>query len=184
MSEQFLARRVSLIPQRGQSDGHGADVTARDYLFAETTDGHSYSLNGLLLPSSCHAERLRWVGSGLSLGYLSHMVRLIDPHALFERVKELWPPSLELGSDPLQTLNDFYWPLSERLGEDDEWLSLGAWAFHQSLREQISTKGQSSDAALLRDGVPFSVFDRNMIENLADDSWSQVRAAYVSLGRA
>ncbi len=112
------------------------------------------------------------------------MVRLIDPHALFERVKELWPPSLELGCNPLQTLNDFYWPLSERLGEDDEWLSLGAWAFHQSLWEQISTKGQSSNDALLRDGVPFSVFDRNMMENLAEDSWSQVRAAYVSVGRA
>jgi hypothetical protein len=112
------------------------------------------------------------------------MIDLIDPQALFERVKRLWPSSLELGDDPQQALNDIYWPLRERLGEDDEWLSLGAWAFHQSLFEQVSDMRQSNGASRVSELVPFAVFDRNMMENLADDSWAEVRAAYVISGKA
>jgi hypothetical protein len=112
------------------------------------------------------------------------VVSLIDPHTLFERVKRLWPSSLELGSDPHQTLNDIYWPLSEKLGEDDEWLRLGAWAFHQSLWEQISNIPPPTGTSLVTDLVPFSVFDRNMMENLSDDSWAEDRADYVTSGSA
>lgn len=116
--------------------------------------------------------------------YLSRVADLIDPHALFERVKQLWPSSLELGPNPHQTLNDIYWPLSEKIGEDDEWLSLAAWAFHQSLCQQTSTMGQKDRAPRLSDLVPFAVFDRNMRENLSDASWSDVRSAYITLGSA
>ena len=101
----------------------------------------------------------------------------INAHALFERVRTLWPQSLVLGSNPLQALNDIYWPLEEKLGHDDEWLTLAAWCFHQSLW-QIVRKAELSKSSFDIDDVPFSVFDRNMRENLADESWSEDRSDY------
>lgn len=50
------------------------------------------------------------------------MAENVDPQELFQRVKELWPQSVEFGDDPLVALNAIYWPLEERLGDDDEWI--------------------------------------------------------------
>jgi hypothetical protein len=82
-----------------------------------------------------------------------------------------------LGAELLQALNEIYWPLEDKLGSDDKWLSLGAWAFHQSLAEHVR-KHELSDCFLDISDVSFSDFDRNMKENLADDSWSEVRGDY------
>lgn len=101
----------------------------------------------------------------------------VDPHVLFQRVKALWPQRLVLGNNPFQALNDIYWPLEDSIGHDDEWLSLGAWAFHQSICECVDN-AELSDCSLDIDDVPFLVFDRNMRKNLSDDSWSEERADY------
>lgn len=109
------------------------------------------------------------------------MVGPIDPQALFQRVKGFWPQTLVLGAQPLQTLNEIYWPLDGQFG--DEWLNLGAWAFHQSLCEWVR-EAELSDCSLDIDGVAFLVFDRQMRENLADESWSEDRADYGSMPQA
>ena len=109
------------------------------------------------------------------------MARPIDPQALFERVKGFWPQTIVLGAQALQTLNDIYWPLDDQF--DDEWLNLGAWAFHQSLWEWVS-KAELSDCSLDIDGMTFLVFDRHMRENLADVSWSEDRADYGAMPQA
>ena len=106
------------------------------------------------------------------------MVHPTNPRVLFERVKALWPTSLALGSDPLKTLNDVYWPLERELGNADEWLSLGAWAFHQSLWQWITHSHACAGTVVMMADAPFSVFDHCMRENLADECWSEERAAY------
>jgi hypothetical protein len=39
------------------------------------------------------------------------MAENVDPQELVQRVKELWPQSVEFGDDPLVALNAIYWPL-------------------------------------------------------------------------
>ena len=103
------------------------------------------------------------------------MPKSIDPRELFRRVKELWPLSVEFGDDPQEALNAIYWPLEERLGHDDEWLSLGAWAFHQSTSKFEADESRST---LDIKQVPFETFDHYMRMNLEDPSWDEWRPLY------
>ena len=103
------------------------------------------------------------------------MPEKVDPRKLFERVKDLWPESVEFSDDPQKAVNELYWPLEECLGHHDEWLSLGAWAFYQATSKFAAEKDRS---ALTFSEVPFETFDRYMRMNLADASWDQWRPLY------
>lgn len=102
----------------------------------------------------------------------------MNGHELFERARALWPEPIPHTGDKLEALNEAYWPLEERLGHEDEWLSLAAWAFHQSLWEHVVSAGVADSPILSPSDVPFSTFDRYMRENLQDVSWSDERAYY------
>ena len=111
------------------------------------------------------------------------MAENVDPQELFQRVKELWPQSVEFGDDPLVALNAIYWPLEERLGDDDDddWLNLGAWAFHQGLHEIAEVVAANSQAAISPREMRFSAFDRWIRFNLeGDDSWAEELAEWLS----
>lgn len=97
---------------------------------------------------------------------------------LFERARALWPQPVPHTGDKRQALNEVYWPLEERLGCEDEWLSLAAWAFHQSFCEHAVSVGVASGSILSPADVPFSIFDRYMRENLQDESWADERTQY------
>lgn len=111
----------------------------------------------------------------------------MDKLALFERVKALWPESLDLAydishrqdGDGIRALNEAYWPLDERLiDEGDEWMGLAAWAFHQSLWDLAEKCISEGDETLRPAGITFHAFDANMRANLADDEWADFRAEY------
>lgn len=110
------------------------------------------------------------------------MAESVDPRELFQRVKELWPLSVVLGDDPLVALNAIYWPLEERLGNnDDEWLSLGAWAFHQGLHEMAEVVAANTGSTVSSREMRFSTFDRWIRFNLeGDDSWAEELAEWLS----
>lgn len=102
----------------------------------------------------------------------------VNPLALFDQVRALWPARVILGTD---ALNSIYWPLDKRLGkEGDEWLALAAWAFHQSISAHVSSLEAGTPSLDVND-VCFSDFDRNMRENLADETWADDRDAYGAL---
>jgi len=109
------------------------------------------------------------------------MAENVDPQELFQRVKELRPQSVEFGDDPLVALNAIYWPLEERLGDDDEWIGLGAWAFHQGLREIAEVVAANSKSTIAPREMRFSTFDRWIRFNLErDDSWAEELAEWLS----
>ena len=109
------------------------------------------------------------------------MTENVDPQKLFQRVKELWPHSVEFGDDPLIALNAIYWPLEERLRDDDEWLNLGAWAFHQGLHEIAEVVAANSQSTISPREVKFSTFDRWIRFNLeGDHSWAEELAEWLS----
>lgn len=110
------------------------------------------------------------------------MAESVDPRELFQRVMELWPLSVVLGDDPLVALNAIYWPLEERLGNnDDEWLSLGAWAFHQGLHEMAEVVAANTGSTVSSREMRFSTFDRWIRFNLeGDDSWAEELAEWLS----
>ena len=106
------------------------------------------------------------------------MPKSIVPLELFQRVKNLWPRSVELGNDPLKALSDIYWPIDEILADDDDWLRLGIWAFHQGLYEIAEVAANSASTIVPRD-MEFSTFDRWMRFNLeADDDWAEELAEW------
>jgi hypothetical protein len=105
----------------------------------------------------------------------------MNGHELFERAKALWPEPVPHAGDKRQALNKVYWPLEERLGCEDEWLGLAAWAFHQSFWEHAISEGVADSSTLSPADVPFSIFDRYMQENLQDDSWADERTQYFTL---
>ena len=94
---------------------------------------------------------------------------------LFERARALWPQPIPRARDKHSALNEVYWPIEERLGHEDEWLNLAAWAFHQSLWEYAVSAGVADSSTLSPTDVPFSTFDRY---NLQDESWSDERTQY------
>jgi hypothetical protein len=105
---------------------------------------------------------------------------VIDKQALLNRVKSLWPDAITLRPDGGQeALNSIYWPLEEGLEDHgDEWIGLGAWAFHQALGELAQIKAKAGRAALRPADVSLEAFDRWMRNNLSDESWSEVRKEY------
>ena len=110
------------------------------------------------------------------------MAESVDPRELFQRVKGLWPQSVVFGDDPLVVLNAIFWPLEERLGnDDDEWLSLGAWAFHQGIHEMAEVVAANSESTVSPREMRFSTFDRWIRFNLeGDNSWAEELAEWLS----
>ena len=79
---------------------------------------------------------------------------------LFERARALWPQPIPHMDDKRKALNEICWPLEEQSGCKDEWLSLAAWAFHQSLLEHAVGAGKADRAIQIPADVPFRTFDR------------------------
>lgn len=108
----------------------------------------------------------------------------MEARQLFERVRSWWPDSISLKSDAISSEGDAIWSvvhcydsLEPQLADDD-WLSIGAWSFHQALTELARLKLQSGLKTVNPADVSFEAFDANMRKNLADDSWSEERARY------
>ncbi|MBB3646363.1 hypothetical protein FHX14_002560 [Rhizobium sp. BK619] len=102
----------------------------------------------------------------------------MSPHELFERARALWPEIIPHTGDKREALNRVYWPLEEKLGCEDEWLSLIAWAFHQSFWVHAIKGAGADDPTLSPANVPFSLFDQYMRENLQDEYWLNRRTEY------
>ncbi|MFM6931637.1 MAG: hypothetical protein ACKOUT_05270 [Novosphingobium sp.] len=99
---------------------------------------------------------------------------MIDPTELFNRVQSLWPQIIGTDED---TLNDVYWPKEDEL-ESDDWLGLGAWAFHQALWMEAKAARDQGLGAIPTASVTFSKFDSQVRENLRNESWEPVRHLY------
>jgi len=108
----------------------------------------------------------------------------MEARQLFERVRSSWPDSINLKSDANSSEGDAIWgvvdcydSLESKLADDD-WLAIGAWSFHQALTELARLKLQSGMKTVNPADVSFEAFDANMLENLADDTWSEERTRY------
>ena len=113
----------------------------------------------------------------------------VEKSRLFEQAKNRWPhrirvfptngfpafdaePSLVDVHDDIQAACD---PKGEWT-EDDEWMGLANWSFHQALWAVANQSTGERD--LGRDEVTFEMFDECMRSNLADDCWVAERHQY------
>lgn len=108
----------------------------------------------------------------------------MDPRQLFARSRTLWPDMILLRSErdweegqPIRTIVHIYDAIEDQV-ESDDWLSLGAWAFHQALTTLARHKIAAGNHDLRPSDVTFEAFDRFMRLNLADPSWTEVRESY------
>jgi len=105
----------------------------------------------------------------------------MDKQALLDQVKSLWPDAITLRPDDAgqSALNNIYWPVEERLAADaEEWLQVGAWAFHQALGELARSKVAAGLLSVRPSELSFEAFDHWMRKNLADETWSEIWKDY------
>lgn len=108
----------------------------------------------------------------------------MEPRRLFDRVRTLWPDVIILRGEASWVEGDPIWSAIhvyeaiERTVEDDDWLSLGAWAFQQALEKLAKFKIETGAGAVRPADVSFEAFDANMRKNLADETWADVRTLY------
>lgn len=108
----------------------------------------------------------------------------MKPRELFERVRSLWPDAVVLkahsngvGDTPLWSLVHTYEAI-ERDIENDNWLDLAAWAFHQALTELATAKLSAGEQIVMPASVTLASFDWEMRANLDDGSWAIERQTY------
>ena len=108
---------------------------------------------------------------------------------LFDHVRAYWPDELRILANQcalpavLTDPNDveIYKEVEQRIGPENEWHQLAAWAFHQALDKFVRRKcSEASDVVRCKD-VSFWSFDIQMNENLLDSSWDEERAIYEAM---
>lgn len=104
---------------------------------------------------------------------------------LFEKTRSLWPESIDLNGHYIgenlvkggQILNELYSQIESSIDEEDHWMQISCWSFHQAI-EKPST---SSLISILND-VSYVEYEKMMLENLSgDDCWLEELSIYQSL---
>lgn len=110
----------------------------------------------------------------------------MEATVLFDRVSALWPDAIVLrrenidgDGEPLWSLVHTYEAIEDEIDED-EWLELGIWAFHQALTDIAEANLSHGKHVVLSSSVSLAAFDNHMRANLADESWASEREMYVS----
>jgi hypothetical protein len=106
---------------------------------------------------------------------------------LLNDARLLWPPTLNLDDAVLNegevlaipSLVAAYDAIEERIGEDNDWAQLGAWAFHQALWSEAVAALRAGQRTISSGRVSFEAFDEKMRENLNDPSWTEERGEYL-----
>lgn len=108
----------------------------------------------------------------------------LNKQELFERTRVLWPDVIDLvgvsesvsHSDVAQLLNEIYRQIESKIDEDDHWMQIAIWAYHQSISEVSVTRGFK----VYPRHVDFLDFDRMMIQNLkGDECWEHEKRIYL-----
>lgn len=108
----------------------------------------------------------------------------MNPHHLFRSVRSLWPDVIILANDGQGKENSVIWSVVhlyeaiEQNVEHDDWLTLGAWSFHQALSDVARTRLEYGATTVHAGDVSFEKFDANMRSNLTDESWVKERKLY------
>lgn len=111
-----------------------------------------------------------------------------DRHALFERMRALWPSVIDLSGEVfdgrrvsgLQVLNELYRAIEASTPANDYWREIGAWAFHQALWSSAKDRPPEATTPVQPSAVTFNAFDQKMRLNLADPCWAAERDIYAA----
>jgi hypothetical protein len=110
-------------------------------------------------------------------------------HELFDNVRAYWPETFRISSEQpalpavvtIPSELKVYDSIEYLLGPKNEWLQLGAWAFHQALYQLFQRSYRASQYEVRTGDVSFKSFDTCMIRNLLDDSWAAERPIYAAM---
>jgi hypothetical protein len=108
---------------------------------------------------------------------------------LFDSVRAHWPKEFRILEEQpvLPTVltepsdHEVYLAIEQRLGPNDEWHQLAAWAFHQALDILVRRRHSESGTLVRSEDVSFQSFDTQMQSNLAHSSWDAERPLYAGM---
>lgn len=108
---------------------------------------------------------------------------------LFDCVRGQWPDEFRIPDEQpvLPTVltepsdYDAYRAIEQRIGQEDEWHQLAAWAFHQALDKLVRRRHRESNKLVRSKDVSFRSFDTQMKSNLTDISWDAERLIYSAM---
>lgn len=114
----------------------------------------------------------------------------VNKKILFDKTRALWPKFIDKEvalehSGSAQILNELRYKIEASISEDDHWMQISVWSYHQALWAYLlqsvnSTKSNKEIAELSLHDVEFDEFDRMMIQNLnGDDCWAEERKIYL-----
>ena len=115
----------------------------------------------------------------------------MDKKDLFERTRAYWPEEIDLRLmvakgkrvRGMQVLNELYVSIENSIDEQNHWHLLSTWAFHQSLWSLSKRRLSVGREKVRPSDVSFEEFDQKIRDNLADDSWTEERRAYLESDR-
>ncbi|MEG3768910.1 hypothetical protein [Alteromonas sp. 14N.309.X.WAT.G.H12] len=110
---------------------------------------------------------------------------LFTRKSLFEKTRKLWPDKINLNGQYFgrslvtggQVLNEIYHQIESSLNENDHWMQLSCWSFHQAIE-----KPDNLTTIINIDDIAYESYEKMMLENLnGDDCWEEERKIYESL---
>ena len=108
---------------------------------------------------------------------------------VFDSVRAHWPKEFRILEEQpvLPTVltepcdHEAYLAIEQRLGPNDQWHQLAAWAFHQALGKLVRRRHRESGTLVRSEDVSFQSFDTQMKSNLAHSSWDAERPLYAGM---
>ena len=100
---------------------------------------------------------------------------------LFDKVRGYWPEQVDINRESREIMTNFYWQLDSTIDhEKDHWLNIGCWAYHQALDTYMREQRKAGRVSVKPSEVPMSLFNKQMLFNLQEDSWEKERALYIA----
>lgn len=99
---------------------------------------------------------------------------------LLEQIKEYWPSAIIVTEDLDSQLNSLYWQVDAKIDDQTQhWLSLSAWAFHQSLEPFVQAEIAKGKKVILVHQIPMSLFNKQILFNLKEQCWEKELSEYI-----
>jgi hypothetical protein len=105
-------------------------------------------------------------------------VKMQNRKELFFITRQFWPVEISIEDNFSSDENAKNQGLLTSIEQDDDWLQVSIWAFHQALSLFIEDKA----ATIFVNDVDYSVYEKMMFENLnGDECWRSELEIYNAL---
>lgn len=106
---------------------------------------------------------------------------------LYANLIKEWPEEISISDAQPPSKSGQYFPTLSRINDEieekidftnDNWSSIGHWAFFQAFHAEAKRLYCQGDAILITRSVPLESINARIIENLKGEGWENERASY------